>query len=168
MKEIWKRVDIHNDYMVSNTGKLRNKNGKLLTGGVNKWGYYNHIIRVNNKKKNFKRHRLIAQAFISNPENKPCVNHKDSNRLNNAVDNLEWVTYKENTHHSMDSGFFWKSTKANMERSVNLRRLSDLDVRLCIKWRELGFSYLKIGKAFGVSCYTIRKLVNRGGYKKIH
>lgn len=64
-------------------------------------GYSGYIRYVFNKKRIFA-HQLIAKAFIRNPENKPCVNHKDGNVTNNAVSNLEWCTHKENSQHSYD------------------------------------------------------------------
>ena len=63
-------------------------------------GYY--IVSLNDK--TFYLHRLIAIHFIDNFNNLPCINHKDSNRLNNCIDNLEWVTYKENTNHAWLNG----------------------------------------------------------------
>lgn len=63
-------------------------------------GYYAVNTMVKGKQKHFYVHRLIAKAFIPNPENKPQVNHKDGNKLNNEIDNLEWVTSKENVRHA--------------------------------------------------------------------
>ena len=63
-------------------------------------GYYRVVLSKHNKSHNFLVHRLVAQAFIPNPDNKPCVNHKDLNRENNSVENLEWVTYKENNNYA--------------------------------------------------------------------
>jgi hypothetical protein len=64
--------------------------------------YYSVTLSRNKYKERHNLHRLIALAFIPNPINKPCVNHKDGNKLNNRVDNLEWVTYSENERHSFD------------------------------------------------------------------
>lgn len=64
----------------------------------------------NRKQKIHKVHRLLAEAFIPNPENKSCINHKDGNKLNNSIDNLEWVTVQENTRHAYANNLeytFW-------------------------------------------------------------
>lgn len=61
---------------------------------------------INGNRKYVRVHRLLAEAFIPNPEHKPFINHKDGNRLNNSVDNLEWVTQKENIHHAIKMGTF--------------------------------------------------------------
>jgi hypothetical protein len=63
-------------------------------------GYYTVYVDKSNKLL----HRLIAETFIPNPDNLPCVNHKDGNKLNNSVDNLEWVTYSENNIHARKMG----------------------------------------------------------------
>lgn len=67
-------------------------------------GYLTVRLSNNGKVVNYSVHRLLAEAFIPNPENKPCVNHKDGNKLNNSLDNLEWVTYAENTKHATRIG----------------------------------------------------------------
>ena len=67
-------------------------------------GYYLVTLVNNGKRKNQFIHRLIAYHFITNPESKPQVNHKDGNKQNNAIDNLEWVTAQENSRHAVDTG----------------------------------------------------------------
>nr|DAE11592.1 MAG TPA: homing endonuclease [Siphoviridae sp. ct2vX3] len=61
-------------------------------------------MQINGKPKRFRVHRLVAEAFIPNPENKPYVNHIDGNRQNNNINNLEWVTPAENTQHAVNTG----------------------------------------------------------------
>lgn len=73
------------------------------TGSKNKT-YYRVALCRNGKKENVSVHRLVARTFIPNPENKPCVNHIDGNKHNNHVENLEWVTYSENTIHAYQTG----------------------------------------------------------------
>jgi hypothetical protein len=97
--EAWRSIDEFPNYDVSSLGNIRNnKTGKHMKICV-KSGYY-HIGLVNdNSKKTLKVHRLVAMAFIENPEGKLEVNHKDKNKLNNSVSNLEWMTRRENNIH---------------------------------------------------------------------
>lgn len=99
--EIWKSLDFlgYPDYMVSNFGNVKSfkqNKEKLLKFLKGSNEYSNVRLCKNNKTKSFTVHKLVALAFISNPDNLPCVNHKDENRQNNYVDNLEWVTHQYN------------------------------------------------------------------------
>lgn len=104
--EIWKQLseDEYDNTFVSNLGRIKSKGNNPFFGTLMDNGYY----RTNlfNKKEGKYRgklvHRLICKAFAPNPENKPIVNHKDENRTNNNIENLEWVTQQENTNHSLD------------------------------------------------------------------
>lgn len=120
IKEKWKPVTISNFeryFEVSDKGNVRsisrtikkvNKSGKTydfpLTGRIRKqsisWGYYQVQLFANKKYSGQLVHRLVALAFIPNPENKKEVNHKDGNKFNNAKPNLEWATTGENQLHS--------------------------------------------------------------------
>jgi len=96
--EIWKSVYSYENYEVSSFGKVRNKNtGRILKQSI-MGGYY--CVGLSNKKtKTFSVHQLVSKAFIPNPENKHQVNHKDKNKLNNNIINLEWMTNQENSIH---------------------------------------------------------------------
>lgn len=99
MEEIWKQIEEFPNYHISNFGNIKNIiTNKLLKKSL-KGGYYNISLVNNNGRKTFKIHRLVALAFINNNENKPEVNHKDKNKLNNNIDNLEWMTRHENNQH---------------------------------------------------------------------
>jgi hypothetical protein len=88
-------------YEVSSLGRIRHVGGEpRKTGSVAGYSYV--CIRQGGKAHNVRLHRLIASAFIPNPEDKPYVNHKDGDRTNNAVDNLEWCTASENERHKVD------------------------------------------------------------------
>ena len=100
MEEIWKDIEGYEGlYKVSNLGKVLNlSNNKIIKLHDNGCGYLN----VSLKGKTCYIHRLVAQAFIPNPENKPTVNHIDKNKNNNTVDNLEWATYSEQEQHKLN------------------------------------------------------------------
>lgn len=89
-------------YMVSDKGDVKNIiTGKLLVASVNPYGYLTvKMDRPNLPRKNMFVHRAVAETFIPNPENKSQVNHKDGNKANNCVENLEWVTPAENQRHA--------------------------------------------------------------------
>ena len=109
MEEIWKDVvGFEGLYEVSNFGKVHSlrKNvpkEKMLTP-FNNDGYLRVTLRVNEKSHNMLVHRMVATAFIENPEGKECVNHIDGNKKNNCVSNLEWATKSENTRHAIRLG----------------------------------------------------------------
>ena len=87
-------------YFAAPSGNIYNRHGDLMVGAVDHCGY-RHVI-LNRKNRNV--HRVIAETFIPNPQNLPCVNHKDGNKLNNSVSNLEWCTHSENVLHSFENG----------------------------------------------------------------
>jgi len=109
-KEIWRDVRGYEGlYQVSNQGRIRcydryNKYGKCHHKGhiMRPYmikGYHTITLRKDGKYKHHQIHRIVAFAFIPNPNNYPCINHKDENRINNNVDNLEWCTAKYNINY---------------------------------------------------------------------
>lgn len=97
----WKKIDGFDNYSVSDTGLVRNDTtGRVLTVFNGSTGYKIVHLRKGGKMKNFKLHRLIASAFISNPQNLKCVNHINGNKQDNRIENLEWCTHSQNNAHS--------------------------------------------------------------------
>lgn len=100
--EIFKSIIGYEKYKISNYGNVINNFDKYMTIQTNKAGYKLVQLSKNNKPKKFYIHRLVALHFIDNVDNKPQVNHKDGDRSNNRIDNLEWNTNSENNKHSYD------------------------------------------------------------------
>lgn len=108
MEEIWKDIKGYEGlYQVSNLGRVKslgngksnNSKVKILKPCKNKDGYFLITLSKNNKKKSYRINRLVASAFIPNPNNLTQVNHKDEDKTNNRVDNLEWCDSKYNTNY---------------------------------------------------------------------
>ena len=113
MKEIWKNIKgYENLYEVSNYGNVRSldhyrnnnngiafQKGKILKPGIQNTGYASVVLSKEGKTKCYKVHRLVAETFIPNTNNYKCVNHKDENKLNNMVENLEWCNHEYNNNY---------------------------------------------------------------------
>ena len=106
MKEEWRYIKEYEGlYQVSSLGRVKSLNyrnsnkEKILKLNLNKSGYLHICLSKNGKVKAFNVHRLVAQAFIPNPNNYPIINHKDEDKSNNCVNNLEWCTYGYNSNY---------------------------------------------------------------------
>ena len=106
------------NYIIYDDGRVFSKySNKFLKQSIVK-GYVQYTFYIDNKIKRYKAHKLVAEAFIPNPDNLPIINHKNGNKLNNNVDNLEWCTYYHNNKHARDMGLNDVS-KSNSNRWKN-------------------------------------------------
>ncbi len=112
--------------------------------------YASVSLYCNGKRKSLPLHRLIAETFISNPEKLPCVNHKDGNKLNNSVENLEWVSYQENNAHATRIGL-WNHKK----EGHTLAKLTEQNVEVIRDLLLMGHTQISIAIQFGVCQQTI-------------
>lgn len=161
MEEIWKTVTLsgYEHYEISNLGNVKknkfvfiNKAGtkqtikEIIPKFSNSFGY--NVLRLTNGKTkiNYMVHRLVALAFIPNPENKPHINHKNSIRNDNRVENLEWCTPKENAQHKIKQGYKQKGVSQPYEKNPNAKPIVQLSLNgdfikeySCVKYAcELG------------------------------
>ena len=123
--EIWKTIAGTKGFIeVSNQGRARSLlrgEPRVLKPQVDNKGYHRIRVTVEREKMNYKVHREIAKAFIPNPNNLPQVNHKDGNKNNNSVDNLEWITNRDNAHHAIENGL-WDSVIEGSRRENERRK----------------------------------------------
>lgn len=139
MKEIWKDIKgYEGKYQISNLGRVKSlnynntKKEKIIKSEITK-GYVRYRLSKNKKLKRFLAHRLVAEAFIPNPNNYPIINHIDGNPLNNDIKNLEWCTYKYNAQHALKTGLVEmhsfimkdKKTKKTLRIFKNLYELQE-------------------------------------------
>lgn len=165
--EVWKNiVGYEGVYEISNLGRIKSlpkikgrymqKHSHLLSPKIHRDGYLCVTLQLDKIKKHIQLQRLVALNFISNQKNLPQVNHKDGNKHNNFVDNLEWCTCKENINHAWDTGLnkHRPSTrrKFTSEQIIEIRKLYPLK------------SQHEIGKFFGVPHSIIGKIVRKERY----
>jgi HNH endonuclease/NUMOD4 motif len=132
--EEWRVVDGFPMYKVSNFGRVYSsyKSGKILTPVLDSYGYHKLTLCSNKSKVNCTIHRLVCCAFLQVNESKPLVNHKNGIKTDNRLENLEWCTPKENTHHAIATGLInimgENSCKSILTPSdvIEIRRLSNL------------------------------------------
>lgn len=160
--EIWKQMTgYEGKYMVSNLGRIRSLlNGSkfygILKPAIHKGGYLRVRLYDN---KSLLVHRLVAQTFIPNPKNKATVNHKNGNKKDNRVENLEWATQKENNRHAIRTGlhdpkkrrysFNSKSIKISFESVSEIRKLHSQGIKSVI-----------LAKKYNVSTAQISRIIN--------
>lgn len=126
IEEIWKDIEEYEGiYQVSNLGNVRNNKSKIIKSRVTKSGYVIIDLNKEGKKKTKYIHRLVAEAFIPNPDNKPCVDHLDTNKQNNEVDNLRWVNHSENMLNPLTRKHNSESSKGKIASEETRKKQSE-------------------------------------------
>tara|TARA_R110000787_G_scaffold273466_1_gene381166 strand:+ start:112 stop:678 length:567 start_codon:yes stop_codon:yes gene_type:complete len=182
MSEVWKDVvNYEGYYQVSNTGKIRSVtrvairangrehpiNGRELRFKADAKGYFRGAYCVNKKMWTYKVHREVAKAFIPNPENKATVNHRDGNKQNNNVDNLEWNTFAENLKHSFDTGLQDNFIGASKIRQIKKRKLTPEMFTEFVDDRESGFTHRRLQAKYAIDRKTIYSILKKDTYKDL-
>ena len=144
--EIWKDIENFSKYQVSNLGKIKSKGRYtkvgiknqdkcyrkeyIVDGFINKKGYKQVTLYDDNgKPKTMRVHKLVALAFIENEDNLPQINHKDGNKQNNCVDNLEWISNYNNIQHAIKNGLINQKL-----RKENMRKIGKTGIGAKIRW----------------------------------
>lgn len=123
MADTWSKIEGFPNYSVSNDGRIRNdKSGELKIPTVNHNGYAEMDLYDSGQRSKVRVHRVVAQAYLENPDEKSQVNHKDGNKLNNDYENLEWVSPKENMEHAIEHGLFRASRGMLGKKNPNAGR----------------------------------------------
>ena len=157
-KEIWRDVVGYEDwYKISNLGRVWHKKNKYYVSISSPKGSYKMLRLTTDEGSKVKRlHRLLAKAFIPNPNNKECINHKDGNKLNNDLSNLEWISRGDNIRHAFDIGLVDNSG----ENSHNSKLKDDIVLEMRNAYNLGCFSFAELGSAYGVTRSVAWKAVS--------
>jgi HNH endonuclease len=144
-----KTLFVHNIKVCENGDIFNAKTGRKLTEQTCRSGYKSVGVTINRKRTSLGVHRAVAMAYIPNPENKSDVNHKDGNKTNNHVSNLEWMTRKENMQHSVQIGL----------RDCAIKKLRKTTRNTLVQeLLGLGYKRERLALAFGVSETIITRI----------
>lgn len=159
----WRKIEGFEKYSVSDTGLVRNdKTGRILKMHPGAHGYLNYGIYDNEGAIKYRSaHRLVALAFIPNPENKPQVNHKDGNKQNNCVSNLEWATPHENEIHKL---YVLQNRRGISSKARAVRCVETGEVFPSVRLAALHIGRAKSGI---LDCLNGKKLTS-GGYHWVY
>lgn len=139
--------EVHSNGLVFSNKKQEKKE---LIGRVGKHGYRTVLLTVNGRRIYKNVHRIVAENFIPNPNDLPQVNHKDGNKLNNRVDNLEWVDSRSNLIHARDNNLL-NTTKINMHMANQIREFKKKNPKM---------SHREIAPLFGICKTEVGYILN--------
>ena len=162
--ETWKPINGFPKYQVSNQGRIKNiESGRIFTGTRDAFGYIH--VRLINPQGTYtlrKVHRLVAEAFLPNPEGKPIIDHIDEDKTNNTLGNLRWVTYSENSQ-----AYEKKRKEPDSEKQLLQHKIAQytLDGELVATFDKISeiTKTLSIGR-YGIYCTCYGKLRSNGGF----
>jgi len=167
-QEIWMPIAELENHQVSNLGRVklmprylncRNNYKRLTRERIRKLlvtDYKYLVIQSGAKFKHYAVHRLVAKAFLPNPDNLPCVNHLDGDKHNANVLNLEWCTYKQNTQHALETGLIKRDGSHNGKRKLN-----EEDVRDIRMFAKAGLKAKDIVKVYPIKLAAMTNVINR-------
>jgi hypothetical protein len=175
---LWKPVKNYEDiYLVSNKGVVKSidhlvihkngrnriQKGRILKTSISKKGYVQVSLSKNNKRFHTGIHRVVAIAFIPNPNNLPQVNHKDGNKLNNEEDNLEWSTNSDNQLHAIVNNL----TNPNYGENHHLAKFNNSEVKVLRELHKKGLSNKHLALCNGISQTAMSNILREKTYKNI-
>ena len=153
----------YQDYMVSNKGRIYSLKTNSFMEGAKHHGYIRIKLRDENGKTVLKhKHRIVAESFCDNPDNKPFVNHIDGDKENNHPNNLEWVTAKENTHHAIENGLIYTIGEKSHFASID----EDTAHKIC-KLIDKGIKLKDISKLLNVGYDCVKKIHSGSSWKHV-
>jgi NUMOD4 motif/HNH endonuclease len=152
MKEEWRTIDTHPEYLVSSRGRVK-RDDHILRPGRDTQGYLQVSLCRLGVPKQIRVHRLVAEAFIPNPHNKPQVNHRNPPKQNNCVDNLEWATNSENEAHAIVNGLINTKGTRNGMSVLSPEKVKE------IRSKAGKITQRALAKQYGVVQQTISRVV---------